>query len=335
MYDNAMNLKNKFYQMFMLAPQGDNFSDEVNLKLALKNGLGGVIFFTKNIISIEQTKTLVDRIKNTALITPFIGIDQEGGRVERTENIFNGKKFLSAKYQAQNGIEFTEQETTKIAKLIKSMGFNMNFAPVLDVNTNPQNPIIGERAYGTNAKEVEKYAILAMKTYLKNYIIPVGKHFPGHGDVNMDSHLTLPTLELALEETIKEHIQPFKTAIENNIPAIMVAHLYCPCFDKKKKPSSLSFNVINYLRKNLKFKGIVISDDMQMGALQNTNSTDAILQGINAGINLFLYRDSVSQTIDLIENTYKIIEKDKTLTSKIEKAFDIIQLTKSSYSSFF
>ncbi len=329
-----MNLKNKFYQMFMLAPQGPDFSTENNLELALKSGLGGVIFFTKNIITTEQTKIFIDKIKDTALISPFVGIDQEGGRVERTENIFNGKKFLSAKYQAENGEKFVEQETTKIAKLIKAMGFNVNFAPVLDVNTNPQNPIIGERAYSSTAKEVEKYAILAMKTYIKNNIIPVGKHFPGHGDVNMDSHLTLPTLELSLEEVKKEHIQTFKTAIENDIPAIMVAHLYCPCFDTKKIPSSLSYNVINYLRENLNFKGVVVSDDMQMGALQNTNQTEAIIQGINAGINLFLYRDSSSNTIDLIESTYEIIEKDKNLSLKIEKSFDILKSTKSSYSSF-
>lgn len=332
MYDKAMNLKNKFYQMFMIAPQGSNFSEEKNLEFALRNGLGGVIFFTKNIVSTEQTITLIDEIKKNALIQPFIGIDQEGGRVERTENIFNGKKFLSAKYQAQKGLSFVEEETTKIAQLIRNIGFNMNFAPILDVNTNPQNPIIGERAYGTTVKDVEKYAICAMKTYIQNKIIPVGKHFPGHGDANADSHLTLPTIDLSREEMEKEHIKPFKTAISKGLSAIMIAHLYCPCFEPKQIPSSLSPTVINYLRDNLKFNGLIISDDMQMGALQEISPIEALLQGIKAGVNLFLYRDSSDTTIALIERAYLEIEKNKQLILKVENSFEIIQTLKSRHS---
>ena len=331
MYDNIMNLKNKLYQMFMIAPQTTELISGGNLELALKSGLGGVIFFTKNIISIEQVQTFTSKIKNCAIIPPFLGIDQEGGRVERTENIFNGKKFLSAQYQAQCGIECVIDQTKQIAKLIKSMGFNMNFAPVLDVNTNPKNPIIGERAYGNNANDVQKYALCAMETYLDNKIIPVGKHFPGHGNANIDSHLTLPTLNLNFEELENIHIKPFKSAIEKNIPAIMVAHLYCPCFSQEKIPSSLCPVVLNYLRNKLMFKGIIISDDMQMGALNDIEKVDAVIQGIKAGINLFLYRDSTDEIIDIIDSVYSRIQQDEKLKTLVDNSFQLTQEIKLRY----
>ncbi len=326
-----MDLRNKVYQMFMISPQSTDMMNEVNLKVALNNGLGGVIFFSKNILSMEQVEKFTSQIKDNAIIPPFIGIDQEGGRVERTENIFNGKKFLSAKFQAEKGIDVVLSQTKEIAKLIKSMGFNMNFAPVLDVNTNPKNPIIGERAYGVSVSEVEKYAICAMQTYLQNGIIPVGKHFPGHGDVNLDSHLTLPTLDLSFDDIEKIHVQPFKTAIEKGLPAIMVAHLYCPCFDNEKIPSSLSRNILDYLRNKLKFTGLIVSDDMQMGALQMINPVDAVIKGINAGVNLFLYRDSTDETINIIESVYEKTQSNDELKFNIEKSFDIIQKIKLGY----
>lgn len=333
MYDNIMNLRNKVYQMFMIAPQGTELVSSGNLESALKSGLGGVIFFTKNILTIEQVKNFTNHIKRSAFIPPFIGIDEEGGRVERTENIFGGKNFLSAQFQAENGINFVREQTSQIANLIKSMGFNMNFAPVLDVNTNPKNPIIGERAYGSDVSSVEKYGIFAMQTYLENSIIPVAKHFPGHGDVNMDSHLSLPTLELTFEEVKNIHIKPFKTAIKKGLPAIMVAHLFCPCFSEEKIPSSLSKIVINYLRKDLCFDGLIISDDMQMGALKELTPKKSIIKGIKAGVNLFLYRESTDNIIDIIEYVHTEAQKDNELKLKIEQSFTHIQKIKLSYNN--
>lgn len=334
MYDKSMDFRNKFYQMFVLSPDALSLKEGGNLDNALKSGLGGVIFFTKNIASIEQTKNFTDKIKQNALIPPFIGIDEEGGRVERTENVFGGKKFLSARYQAQNGIECVAEQTKQIAELIKSMGFNMNFAPVLDVDTNPQNPIIGERSYGNTAEQVEKFALCAMKIYMENGVIPVGKHFPGHGDVNADSHLTLPVLELELKELENIHIRPFKTAINQGIPAIMAAHLHCKAFDKSDNadsevvPSSLSPEVLGYLRKKLGFTGLIISDDMEMGGVKMYDPQEAVLRGIRAGINLFLFRDEKDSTISLIENTLKVVENDVQLCKNVEKSFEIIQKLK-------
>ena len=143
-----VELKEKLYQMFILGTEGKN------LDMALSNGLGGVIFFTKDIHSTKQFQDLTNEIKQKSKITPFLSIDQEGGRVERTENLHGGKKYLSAKFACEKGAEFLETQTQEIAKELKFYGINLNFAPCIDTNTNPNNPIIGERAFSSNPDEV-------------------------------------------------------------------------------------------------------------------------------------------------------------------------------------
>ena len=320
MYDKRMNLREKVYQMFVLSPSAVNLIGDENLVAALKNGLGGIIFFTKNIVTVEQTKTLISDILSVSKIPPFLGIDEEGGRVERTENLFGGKKFLSARYQAEKGLKYVEKETTAISVLLKELGFNMNFAPVLDVNTNPANPIIGERAYSDKADEVSEFGFCAAKTYMDNRIIPVCKHFPGHGDAGVDSHLSLPEVKCSFSELENVHIKPFKAAIESGIPAIMAAHLYCPCFDEEKVPASLSKNVINYLRKDLNFNGVIVSDDMQMGALDGYTPLESVIKGIEAGVDLFLFRDCEADKIAVIEAVLTAAEKNDELRNNILKA---------------
>lgn len=246
-------MKQKLYQMFILGCDGGGYEQ------ALKEGLGGIIFFTKDIQSVEQFRNLIEEIKAKALIPPFLSIDQEGGRVERTENIHQGKKYLSAKYACEKGV--LKEQTKEIAQELKIYGINLNFAPCIDVNTNPNNPIIGERAFSDNAKEVIKCEKIVSQTYRENGIIPCVKHFPGHGDANADSHLTLPKIDLSLEE-MQEHIEPFRSCAKT-IEMVMVAHLHCTCFEKDVIPTSLSKNAIDYLR-GLGFDGVAISDDMVM-----------------------------------------------------------------------
>lgn len=309
------SLREKVYQMFILGTEGGGYSE------ALKNGLGGVIFFTKDIKSEEQIKNLTAECKTIAKFPPFLSIDQEGGRVERTENIHNGKKYLSAKYAYEKGI--LKEQTEEIAQELKSYGFNLNFAPCIDVNTNPDNPIIGERAFSSDVNDVIKAEKTVSKTYLENGIIPCAKHFPGHGDANADSHLTLPEIDLLLEEMEKTHIAPFKSAVENGIPMIMAAHLRCKCFDTV--PTSMSKNALDYLRNKLGFKGVIISDDMVMKGVSDLyTSQDACLTGIKAGLNMFIYRNSTSEIIETIENIIKIAQNDDVLKSNIDVSFEKI-----------
>lgn len=315
------NLKEKLNQMFILWTEGGYYKE------LLKQGLGGIIFFTKDIQTPEQFKALISDIKTDAKIPLFLSIDQEGGRVERTENIHNGKKYLSAKFAFEKGADFLEQQTDDIAKELKSYGINLNFSPCIDTNTNPNNPIIGVRAFSSNPDEVILGEKIVSKIYEKNGIIPCVKHFPGHGDANSDSHLTLPKIDLSLEEMEKTHIKPFKSAIENGIDMIMVAHLFCTCFEKEEIPTSLSKNAIAYLRNNLHFSGVAVSDDMVMKGVAKFGDVEACEMGIRAGLNLFIYRYSDEKTLNIIQSIYEKAKTDMDLQTKIEESYNkIIQL---------
>lgn len=316
------DLKTKLYQMFILGTDGDGY------KKALSNGLGGMIFFTKDIQTPNQFKTLINDIKSISKITPFLSIDQEGGRVERTENIHNGKKYLSAKFAFEKGEDFLKKQTENIANELKSYGINLNFAPCIDVNTNPNNPIIGERAFSNTPDDVIRAEKIVSQTYRENGIIPCAKHFPGHGDANTDSHLTLPEINLTLQEMEKTHIKPFK-ACAKNIEMVMVAHLHCTCFEKDVIPTSLSKKTISYLREKLGFEGVTISDDMIMKGVAKFGNVEACEMGIRAGLNMFIYRNSTPQTINIIETIAKKAETDDELRKNIEKSYEKIRHLKS------
>lgn len=308
------NLTTKLYQMFILGTDGDKYKE------ALSKGLGGIIFFTKDIQTPEQFKKLVFDIKAKSLIFPFLSIDQEGGRVERTENIHNGKKYLSAKYAFEKGENFLKSQTKNIAKELAGYGINLNFAPCIDVNTNPNNPIIGERAFSNKVEDVILGEKIVSQTYRENGIIPCVKHFPGHGDANADSHLTLPEINLPLNEMEKIHIKPFASCAKG-IEMVMVAHLHCTCFESEIIPTSLSKNAISYLREKLGFNGIAISDDMIMKGVAKFGNVEACEMGIRAGLNMFIYRNSTPETINIIETIAKKAETDNELRENIEKSY--------------
>lgn len=313
-----MDIKQKLYQMFILGLDGEGY------KQALKNGLGGIIFFTKDILSPEQLKQTIFEIKSIASVPPILSIDQEGGRVERTENIHNGKKYLSAKFAFEKGETFLKTQTEEIARELKSYGLNMNFAPCIDVNTNPANPIIGERAFSYNAEDVIKGEKIVSDVYRNNGIIPCVKHFPGHGDANADSHLTLPEIDLSLNEMEKTHIKPFAEAVKNGIETVMIAHLHCTCFEKEVIPTSLSKNAISYLRNNLNFDGVTISDDMIMKGVAKFGMLEACEMGIRAGLNMFIFRNSTPDIIDVIEKLAKKAQTDVELFQNIEDSYSRI-----------
>ena len=313
----------KLYQMFIIGTDGGEY------KTALKKGLGGIIFFTHDIQSSEQFKKLVQECRDIAKIPPFLSIDQEGGRVERTENIHNGKKYLSAKFAFEKGLDFLDKQTDEISKELRDYGLNLNFAPCIDVNTNPDNPIIGERAFSDKPDEVILGEKIVSERYRQNGIIPCAKHYPGHGDAASDSHKTLPVIDLPLEEMENTHIKPFK-ACSKTADMVMVAHLHCTCFEKDAIPTSLSKNAISYLRNNLGFEGVVISDDMIMKGVADFGPVEACEMGIKAGLNMFIYRDS--SAVEIIEKIYERAKTDKELKDKIEESYEKIIELKKKYS---
>lgn len=314
-----MDLK-KVYQMFILGTG--------NLDEALKNGLGGVIFFSKDIDTEEHLRKLEKDIFSKANIPLFISIDEEGGRVERTEHIHPRR--LSAKYAFEKGKDFLTKQTIDIAEELVDLKFNLNFAPVADVNTNPDNPIIGERAYSNNPQEVIRAANLVSDIYKQYGIIPCIKHYPGHGDANSDSHKTLPKITLSMNEMLKYHIKPFKECIKHGVDMIMVAHLHCSCFDSEIIPTSLSKNALSYLRQNLNYDGVIISDDMVMKGIQYP-AGEACIRGIEAGLNVLLYRSADDISLSAIEDVIHYAEKHMDFREKIEYSYNLITKLKMKY----
>ena len=314
-----VSMEKYVYQMFILGVQ--------NVEKALTKGLGGVIFFSKDILSEKSLKEKIAEIKLNSIYPPFISIDQEGGRVERTENI--RPKRLSARYAYEKGNKFLQEQSEEISKELQKWGFNLNFAPCADVNTNPNNPIIGERSFSDNPDEVIEGVNIFVEASRKYKIIPCVKHYPGHGDADKDSHLTLPQIDLPLKEMENVHIKPFRQAVENGIEMIMAAHLHCTCFDKEIMPASLSKNSIGYLRNNLGYKGVIISDDMVMKGVQNYGSLEACVMGIKAGLDMFIFRDSDDKTLNMIDNLVKVVEKDDELKNRVKASYErIIALKK-------
>ena len=307
------------YQMFILG------TGEC-LKEALKKGLGGVIFFTKDIESKEQFKDLISKIKSQCEIPPFLSIDQEGGRVERTERIH--ERYLSPRFAFQKGEAFLQEQTKIIADELVSYGINLNFAPCADVNTNPDNPIIGERAFSDKTDEVIEGVRIVSETYRQNGIIPCIKHYPGHGDASKDSHLTLPEIDLPLKEMEKNHIRPFREAANDNIEMIMAAHLHCTCFDKDIIPASLSANAIGYLRNIIGYKGLIITDDMEMKGVESFGAVEASIMAILAGVDIILYREANQKTIEIIEAVIDMAEQNDALRRRILESNSRIEALK-------
>ena len=313
MYDYFM--EKLVYQMFILGT-GECLDE------SLKKGVGGVIFFTRDIQSADQFKNLVSEIKSKSKEPLFLSIDQEGGRVERTENIH--ARYLSPKYAYERGEDFFRKQSEKIAQELRGYGLNLNFAPCADVNTNPKNPIIGERSFSASTDDVIKGVKIVSEAFRENGIIPCIKHYPGHGDADKDSHLTLPQIDLSLSKMEKIHIRPFKDAKE----MVMAAHLHCTCFDKEIIPASLSKNAIGYLRNVLNFDGVVITDDMVMKGVQQFGSVEACIMAIEAGVDMFIFRDADRQTISVIENLIERVEKDDSLKQKVIKVNERIKRLK-------
>ena len=327
---DTMTLEQKVYGMFILGYEEENPKANPLFMKALESGLGGVIFFTRNITDKEKFKDTVKLIKENSSAHPFLSIDQEGGRVERTLNLYGGSHYLSARDAAKKGADFVKQQTQWISQELNYFGLNMNFAPVLDVDTNPDNPVIAERSYSTSPDEVIKYGKIVIDTYKQNGIIPVGKHFPGHGATNVDSHLDMPVLDINLQELEDIHIKPFKTLV-NDLPAIMVAHIHYTAFDREKVPASISKNVLHYLRNKIDFNGVIISDDMVMGGVKRFSAFEACKRGVLAGINMFIYRNADEKTVNLIEQLIQAVKSGEIPEEKVNESIDFILNLKKVY----
>jgi len=254
----------------------------------LGRGLGGVILFKRNLRDLDQICFLTADLHRHARGPLLVGVDQEGGRVVRLP-----APFLAPPPAAVLGRigdpAFTREVARAMGEELYAAGFNWNLAPVLDVHTNPANPVIGDRAFSSDPHGVARMGLAAFRGFEDVGILATGKHFPGHGDTAIDSHLELPESSQPPARWRAVEFVPFQEAIRAGMPSILLAHLRCPALDPTA-PSSLSRVIVtDILRGELGFDGVVVSDDLEMGAIVAEYAIgEAAVRFLEAGGDLIL-----------------------------------------------
>ncbi|MFJ7729681.1 beta-N-acetylhexosaminidase [Neobacillus sp. NPDC097160] len=325
-----MSVEEKIGQMLMFGLDEGKVDIEAE-EFIKEHHIGGIILNKYNIKSSDQLLQLNNKIKQlntkTTTIPIFISVDEEGGVISRMpagiKNLPDSKVIGD-----KNNSKLAYQVGEAIGERVAAFGFNMTHAPVLDINSNAQNPIIGKRAFGSNEKTVSNIGIAEMKGIQSKNIIPVIKHFPGHGDTVVDSHKELPVVNHDMSELKKMELVPFKKAIKQNADMTMVAHILMQKIDQGN-PSSLSRKVVtDLLRNTLHFNGVVITDDLTMGAiLKNYDIGEAAVKAIKAGNDIVLvchgYENKI-RVINSIQNAVK--EGDITEKQINESVYRILKL---------
>lgn len=257
--------------------------------------IGGVIYFTPNFESVEQFVKLANAVQECRGELPlWSSVDWEGGRVQRFREGFTRlPEAMTVGDTDSPKIAFELAEAT--AHELAAVGINLCYAPVADIQTNASNPVIGRRAYGTTEDRVSKMVTAVVRGLLVGKVAPCVKHFPGHGDTSTDSHFALPAVDTPLETLQERELRPFLKAFKSRCPMVMTAHILCRSIDAER-PATFSKRILtDLLRNEMKFRGVVISDDMEMKAITDHFGADeAPVLAIEAGCDLLCYRSEAT-----------------------------------------
>ena len=333
-----MSLDQKIGQMLMIGFHSAFYDDHV-AQLVREYKIGNIIFFSRNVKDGQQTRELCTRIQSEVLehigIPALISIDQEGGmvtRVYKDATYLPGNMAVGATHDPANARKVAEIA----AKELKALGINMNLAPVLDVNNNPLNPVIGVRAYGEDPEKVADFGVSYIEGLQGNGVIATAKHFPGHGDTAVDSHLDLPLVAHDRERLYEVELYPFRKAVENGVDAIMTAHILFPALEEDRLPATLSYSILtSVLRKEFGFRGIIITDCMEMSAIAKYFGTSrAAVQAIKAGADIVLVSHTKESQIRAFNEIKKAVLSGEIPIDRIDESVDRIMKLKQKYGLF-
>ncbi|MDR0982688.1 MAG: serine hydrolase [Culturomica sp.] len=296
---NRLSLNEKIGQLFMIAVYSDKNADyEENIESIIKKyDIGGLIFFQG---TPEKQLNLITRYQNFSNIPLVIGMDAEHGLGWRLNGAMEFPLMLTAGAVADDSLIF--RMGAAIARHCKEVGVHVNFAPVADINNNPANPVIGMRSFGENRDNVLNKTRMYIAGSLSEGVMPVVKHFPGHGDTEVDSHKSLPIIKHSSAYLDSIELYPFKQLIKEDVPAIMIAHLNVPALDSSNRPASLSPTIINHLlREELGFQNLCFTDAMNMqGVTKIVPSGQAEVQALLAGNDVLLFPKDVETAVKAI-----------------------------------
>jgi beta-N-acetylhexosaminidase len=323
---NKMTLEEKIGQLFMVAAYSNRDSSQVNFidKLITKYNVGGLIFFQGGPV---RQANLTNRYQSKSKIPLFIGIDAEWGLSMRLDSITRFPSNMAM--GAIQDMSLINKLGIAYGKQTKRIGAHFNFAPVLDVNTNPKNPIIGTRSFGEDKIKVTERALSLMHGIQSQGVLATGKHFPGHGTTDTDSHLTLPTVNLSKERMDDVEFYPYKKLFSEGLASVMVAHLNVPSLETRLNyPSSISYNVVtNVLQKQLGFTGLIFTDALNMkGASNFKQPGDIDLEAFMAGNDVMLFAENVPIALEKICVAYQ-----DSIISEERLAFSVKKILKYKY----
>lgn len=295
----------------------------------------GVIYFKRNIVSHQQIARLTEVLTKQFQTRPFIAIDQEGGRVARLKDppftVFPGNLSLGNAYQKTKKTTFCDKQTLAMIKELKTVGVNLNFTPVLDLLTNPKNPIIGSRSFGKSPKTVSVLGARTIRLYNKAKMISCAKHFPGHGETFTDSHKVLPRVSTPFSLLKKRELKPFAAAINARVPLIMTAHVIYQKWDSKNS-ATLSPKILEHLRKHMHYKGVIVSDDLEMNAIAlHHDLGQAAVATLNAGADLLLVCKSLSESKKVLRTVRKALQTGELSVKRIHEALTRIEKLKKTF----
>ncbi|MEK4271935.1 beta-N-acetylhexosaminidase [Paenibacillus sp. FSL R7-0026] len=327
-----MTLREKIGQMLLCGFHGTEAAGDVEPFLR-KYPIGGVIYFARNVESPEQVERLSSGLqqiaKSSGNVPLWISIDQEGGMVARiTEGIalMPGPMAIAA----AGSIDDAYQAAYISGLELKAMGINMNFAPVLDVNNNAANPVIGVRSFGESPQSVAEYGARTIAGIQDAGIAATAKHFPGHGDTDTDSHLDLPIITHDRERVERLELIPFRAAIAEGVDAMMSAHIYFPALEPERLPITLSQTVLSgLLRQELGYEGMIVTDCMEMDAIAvNYGTVDAAVMAVEAGADLVLISHTAKLQAEAFEALLAAVRSGRISERRIDESVNRLLMYK-------
>jgi beta-N-acetylhexosaminidase len=314
-------LRRQIGQLLIAGFDGQQVPAELK-SLAKEFGLGGVILFARNVGEPEQVAELAFEASRLVPDLPvWVSIDQEGGRVARLKAPFTEWPPMATLGRSGDP-GLAERFARALASELKAVGVTLDYAPVMDVHTNPKNPVIGDRALGSTAGEVARLGGVIIRTLQREGIAACAKHFPGHGDTSTDSHLELPLVEQPPERLRELEFEPFRAAIAEGVATIMTAHVFVPSLDDKR-PSTLSTRIVTgILRQELKFGGVILSDDLEMKAIAGEYAAPtAAVMAVEAGCDGLLVCSGNHETqVAALEALIRAVEDERLRISRVDDA---------------
>ncbi|MBI2844326.1 MAG: beta-N-acetylhexosaminidase [Armatimonadetes bacterium] len=294
--------------------------------------VGGIVLMGRNVAPpYVQTAELLNQIQTASNLPLFVTVDQEGGPVARFTEPFTVFPSNMA-FGATGSADYARRAAAATAQELKAIGVNFNFAPCVDVNSNPSNPIIGVRSYGESPDLVAELSAAAIKGYQNSGIIACAKHFPGHGDTSVDSHLQLPAVLHGKDRIESVELVPFRTAIHAGVDSIMITHIMFSAFDIER-PATLSNRIITgLLRGQMGFSGVVITDCLEMKAIsENYHPAEVGVLAVQAGADILLACHTLSYQREMREGLLRAVRDGQIPESRIDESVGRILALKEKY----